>query len=502
MSSIKSNLKMKKFKLLHTLMIVIMFMFSCQDLEEDLSGTLVTDSFFKTEADLQAAVTATYYPLVSQPWNGFGSTRIWVPLMGADDLTTLPAGNKQDFKEFDNFSATAVNGAARFSGWLVPYQMVYAANNVLQNYEKVNGSEQVINEAVAQVRFLRAFAYFWMVRIYGELPLITDVTPDLTIARSPVSEVYDLIVEDLTFAEEHLPEAWPGNPGRPTVWAAKGLLAQVYLTMAGWPLKDESKYVLAAEKAKEVIDNSPHQLLENFAELWPIAADNNAEVVWSIQFCSITNCSSPYLSTHGGQTTQPSEEGGWDDVFFEVGFYNRFPEGPRKDATFHVVFTDSTHFENSVTGHPYIAKYRSGAIPGEEGFQHRHMTSRDLKYLRFAEVLLIYAEAQAMANSPDASAYEAINRVRNRAGLDDLQPGLDNMAFRDAVIEERGWELAAEFSRWFDLVRTEKVEAMNAYKAEKDMKPVNPITKDKYLAPIPYSETLLNTNLTQNTGYE
>src|SRR5690606_22846612 len=123
----------------------------CQSLEEDMSGTLVTEAFFTSEADLQAAVTATYYPLVSQPWNGFGSTRIWAPLLGADDLTTLPGGNKQEFKEFDTFGATPLNGTATWSGWRVPFQIVYAANNVINNYHKVEGRETEINQAVAQV---------------------------------------------------------------------------------------------------------------------------------------------------------------------------------------------------------------------------------------------------------------------------------------------------------------------------------------------------------------
>src|SRR5690606_6990626 len=157
-----------------------------------------------------------------------------------------------------------------------------------------------------------------------------------------------------------------------------------------------SKYSLAATKAKEVMDQSPHALLDNFADLWPIANENNEEIVWSIQFCSVQKCNSPYFMTHGGYTTMPSEEAGWDDVFFEVGFYNRFPDGPRKDATFHTEFTNGTLFQNSSTKHPYIKKYRSGAVKDLPDYETDFMTSRNMNYLRLAEVMLTYAEAQAM----------------------------------------------------------------------------------------------------------
>jgi hypothetical protein len=179
-----------------------------------------------------------------------------------------------------------------------------------------------------------------------------------------------------------------------------------------------------------------------------------------------------------------------------VGFYKRFPAGPRKDATFHTHFTNGVDFEQGSTKHPYIAKYRDGAEQGKPSYENDYMTSRNMNYLRFAEVLLIYAEAQAMADgAPNQDAYKAINRVRNRAGLNNLTPGLGQLAFRDSVIAERGWELAAEFSRWFDLVRTEKVETVKALKDPLDMQPAVEITKKQYLSSIPDYDVLLNPNL-------
>ncbi len=468
----------------------------CQKLAEKPDGSLVSESFFKTESDLAAAVTATFYPLVNNPFSGFGSTRVWVPLMGADDLTTIPAGNKDNFRDFDRFVGSALNTDMTNIAWAVPYSIVHAANNVLMNYEKVQGREEYIKQSVAQVRYLRAFAYFWMVRIYGDIPLITSTEVDYAVTKSPSSAIYDLIISDLNEAKENLPPSWPGEPGRPTVWAAKSLLAQVYLTMAGWPIKDESKYALAAAEAKDVIDQSGQDLLDNFADIWKLNNQNNKEIIWSIQFCRADICDWPYISTHSGYATNPSEEDGWEDVLMEVGFYKRFPEGPRKDATFHDVFSTGINYTESISKHPFIAKYRDGTDPDLPNFIHPFFSNRNLNYLRFAEILLNYAESHSMANGgPDQSDYDAVNAVRNRAGLADLTPALSKMAFRDSVVAERGWELAGEFSRWFDLVRTEKVEEMAALKDPVDLPPLTTPSRAQYLAPIPHSEVLLNPNL-------
>lgn len=487
-------------------MVLVLLTFSCVDLIEDSKGSLTNSSLFKTESDLNTAVTAVYYPLISDAWGGFGSARMWIPLMGGDDLTTHPAACKCDFREFDRFNGNNLNPTLWSAYWRNPYSIIYAANNVLENYEKVNGRESVKKQAAAQACFLRAFAYFLMTRVFGDLPLVSSTVPDLDKKLSPVKDIYTLIVNDLLFAKANLPGSWPGEPGKPTSWAAKSLLSQVYLTMAGWPLKDQSKYALAATEAQDVIDNGPYRLLDNFADLWKMTSDNNDEFIWSIQMVGLPG--NPQYNTIVGYTTMAGEEGGWDDVFFEVGFYNRFPAGPRKEATFHIEFQKKPgdpviHFRNNATQHPYIEKYRDGALKNLPSFEHEYMTSRDVCYLRFAEVLLIYSEAQAMADGvPNARAYQEVNKVRKRAGLKDLQPGLSQMAFRDSVVAERGWELAAEYSRWFDLIRTEKVEEITALKDPLDMSPLGIVDKSKYHAPIPYQELLLNPNLANSTKYQ
>lgn len=490
-----------------TLIVFFLFLgFSCQDLKEEAKGELIGDSFFQSESDLEAGVIATYAKLLDGAWDGLPSRNIWAPLFGGDDIAPTPAS--AFWVQFDRFSVEPLNGIL-LTLWGQFYNIIYSANNVIENYESVEGDQQRILRSVAEVKFLRAFAYFWLVRLWGDVP-ITSLDLNEEITRSSTEEIYSLIVEDLQFAESQLPEFWPEEPGRPTVFAAKSLMAQVYLTMAGWPLKDDSKYVLAAQKAKEVIDNSPHRLLENYGDLWLMENEHNDETVWGIQFCPLVVCGVQGRTSITATSMGPSEEGGWDQIYFEIDFFNRFPEGPRKEATFHTEFTNGVNWENSTAGHPFVAKYRDGSVPGTSNFEHKFLTGRNIQYLRFAEVLLIYAEATAMASGPDESAYEAINQVKRRAAglaIDspstdvDLQIGLSAEDFRNEVLEEKSYEFAAEFIRWFDLVRTEKVEEANANKHPDDLTPLGSITKENYIFPIPEREIQLNPNLTQNSGY-
>lgn len=478
---------------------------SCQSLDENPAGLLGSDTFFQTMDDLDAAVSATYFQLKENSWGGFGHCNIWATLMGGDDITCPPSSG---YAEFDRFNATSMNGAMSTCAWTRSYGVVREASNVINNYQKVTGDENYILEKVGEAHFLRAWAYFWLVRNFGEIPKVTSIDIDYTLPLSPVAEIYELIISDLQFAIEHLAKERGVYVGRPCTWAAKSLLSQVYLTMAGWPIKDESKYALAANLAKEVIESGTYRLLDDFGDLWLDSSDCNDEVVWSIQFCTFKDCGVYQRSTFIGLNLMPEEERGWNSVFCEVGFYNRFPEGPRKDATYHTEFEirdgvggpilNLLPFSESKQKHPFLAKYRDGYVPGTPSWNgdSDHMGGRDVNYMRYAEVLLIYAEAQCMADGvPNAMAYECINATRKRAGLEDLKSGLDKIAFRNAVIDERGWEFCGEYSRWFDLVRTEKVAEMNGYKDEVDNKPIGTIDATKYIAPIPYTEVLLNPNL-------
>ena len=168
---------------------------SCQSLEENPAGALVSNSFFQTAEDLDAAVTGTYAQLTFNRWGGFGHTNIWTPLFGADDLTSQV--NKPDYVQFDCFAATSMNGSLKAGSWTPAYRVIYAANTVLKFVEQVNTQETKKTQAKAEVSFLRAWSYFWLTRVYGEVPLQLDNEMNYTLPKSSIKDVYTQIISDL-----------------------------------------------------------------------------------------------------------------------------------------------------------------------------------------------------------------------------------------------------------------------------------------------------------------
>lgn len=470
-------------------------------LNEDTTGLLYGPNVLSTQDGLESALTGAYKGLGSQWTYGFIHPSANAAVLGADDVTTHPASNKADWREFDQFNVSTTNqrSGAVYNGC---YKAIQGANNVINNYTKTAGTKATIDIIAGEAYFIRGFSYYWLTRFYGNIPLVTAGAYSdslLTIKKSTPAQVYDLIVSDLKKAETMLP-ATKRDPGRPNAGSAKAFLADVYLTMAGWPLKQTDKYDLAAAKAKEVIDNRAtygFQLLSTFAAVFDNdpAVASTAEAVYQISGFA---AGSGTANATYGNTAMPGEEGGWDDMFAELNFFKNFPEGPRKDATFRTAFglgSTTIPWQQSLTKHPYYKKWyiKNNIVTSS--------ISLPSVMMRYAHVLTIYAEAKARGTGgPDQAAYDALNQVRLRglpAGTKALSPGdgLTAAQFADAVVQERAWEFAAERTRWFDLVRLEQVEAANAAKSPDDLQPIKAITKANYWFPLPYTDTSLNPNL-------
>ena len=477
---------------------------SCKNyLEEDTTGLLYGPNVLSTQDGLESALTGAYRGLGNQWTYGFLHPSANAATIGSDDVTTHPASNKADWREFDQFNVSTTNqrSGAVYNGC---YKAIQGANNVINNYEKTVGTKATIDIIAGEAFFIRAFSYYWLTRFYGSIPLVTvgEYSSDLlTIKKSTPAQVYELIVSDLKKAETMLPTT-RRDPGRPNAGSAKAYLADVYLTMAGWPLKQTDKYDLAAAKAKEVIDNSAKygfSLMPTFAAVFE--NDPSVAIIPEsvFQINGFTGGSGTANATYGN-TTMPGEEGGWDDMFAELNFFRDFPEGPRKDATFRTEFglgAAKIPWQQSLTKHPYYKKwYIKGNIVTSS-------ISLPSVMMRYAHVLTIYAEAKARGTGgPDQAAYDALNQIRLRgraAGTKPLSPadGLTATQFADEVVQERAWEFACERTRWFDLIRLEKVEEANAKKSPEDLQPIKPITKTNYWFPLPYSDTSINPNLNQ-----
>lgn len=477
----------------------------CTDdiLKEDAKSSLTLDGFYKDNNDLELAMGG----VVLQFNGAFNQT--WGAPYAGDDITSKNSGNKIGFSDIDCFKMTS--STDRFTNWWVYfYKTIKGSNTLINNYKRASlASEDERNRAGGLAYFYRATSYFFLTRTWGEIPLITEATVDKNRPNAKVKDIYTLIVSDLINAEKMLPDNWEGNKINnginiyPNKGAAKALLANVYLTMGGWPLKETDKYALAATKAKEVIDNKATYGfdLEAINQLWQKRF--TPETVFG---CYYNNNISGWSWENGSQlaprTFGCDEEGGWEDGYAELAFYNRFPAGPRKDYTYQKdyyldtdgdkVMDDTVAYTALKAKHPFFLKYRYDNCDWATHRGKNWWGSATTLIIRYAEVLLTYAEAQARSQSPDANAYAAINEVRNRAGLSDLAPGLSQTDFIKAVVEERGWEFAGPeaAARWFDLLRTETLAAATLLRSPLEV-PIDPAnmpddnTHKNYWMPIP-----------------
>ncbi|MDB5029862.1 RagB/SusD family nutrient uptake outer membrane protein [Mucilaginibacter sp.] len=489
----------------------------CVKLKEDPKATLTPGTYFKTQSDLDASVSAMYVALARDGAWGFTSKE--TSYFGADDITTDPGLNKQDQRDFDRLSGGSTNSSLT-NQWNGPWQAIYQANNVIANYQKVNSTDALKNASVGQCYFIRGLCYYYLVRTFGALPLVlTNLSLDVRPPRVGVDQIYASIISDLKTAKSLL--GTTPSSGKPTTYSASACLADVYLTMAGWPLNQPANYALAATEANLVIQSSAYNLSTPYDQVF--TTNNSPESIFSLEY----SVAGGLPNRSFGSTNIPLDEvavdgsSGWDDVYPEINFFNNAPVCTRTDLTFYTTLklrnADKTTFTltpwNSPTTHaqhPYYKKFRAG-LNGDgvnetatQLLTIQPSTNKATDIIRYPQVLLDYAEAADMAEgSPSIAAYNAINAVRARAGELPLTPGLGQTAFRDAVVYERAYEFAGEFGmRWFDIVRLQLLPQVIASRnAVENSIPAGTNIAQKYIAPIPFPEMAINTQWTQNPGY-
>jgi hypothetical protein len=512
---------------------------SCNEefLTETPLDRLVDESFFKTTKHIEQSI----HPLYALASRITGNSMINAVQLGADDLLSVDDLNKVHFEEFDLFDRQASNERSQ-GVWAWSYFTIHQANFILDNVDRANASDEVKNLAKAQARFFRAYAYFWITRLWGPVPLVITSNIANDVKMGEVEEIYQLILSDIEFASNYLPEAnwdmpdlstevvnampelWKGNKALVNKGWLYAFRSNVYLTMAGWPLKQQDKYEKAALDAKYIIDNAPkweYGLLEDYQDLW--LKDNNFHNEGIVWFGYHPDGSFLHLAPN---SSRPIDEPngimrGWNDYMVEIPFFNDFPEGYRKKVTFTTgwytgkvgVASKWVDWKSNGYRHPYIAKWRSTdtfpydstwSVNNQHNSHHRSMTT-----LRFAQVLLIYAESQARANgSPNAQAIECLNMVRRRARHLDVNSAsaYDYNAsegdFIEAVINEKGWELTGEAdSRWYDLVRLERVKStldeIISYRTDMRNNPNNPYYPLHKAVLVPGDRAVVPTELTQ-----
>lgn len=410
--------------------------------------------------------------------------------------------------------------------WTGLYRVIAQANLVLDNVPAISPMDETQkNNVLSEARFLRAWAYFYLVRLWGDVPLIlTSQTPaseDFSPTRSTTEEVYNAIVEDLLAAEASgLP--WMDATGRVGLAAIKAELAKVYLTMAGFPLsKGQTHYKLAADKAKEVIDYANANpavigLFPTYGDLHSVTQNNKLEHLFQVQYLQGVE-ENPLQSVMLPNNSLPKNisaiGSGIGSSMPTVSFYTSFKKfNPADKRTDEQQFFMTSYYENGSgapypLGQPFIFKHFDVVDHGRPGAPGTGHSSLNLPQIRYAEVLLIYAEAQNRADgSANADAYTAVNLVRARAGLAVLA-GLGQAAFEEAVWRERWHELCYEGIIWFDMVRLRKVYNEDSNGFDNFIghvnKNSNQALQEKHLLfPLPTPEMRNNPNLQpQNPGY-
>lgn len=499
------NKKIKNFFGLVILLIMVMIS-SCDFLDEDPESLITSSNYYQTEEDAVAAVNALYdYLTVGTDylWDpGFGGiffNDYWVfqDLLSDNCYETL---SSPEYRNISEFRFTPDN--QRFElYWQDLYKTINAANVVISKVPNIDFNEDHRFHLESEARFIRAMMYFELVKLFGEVPLKTTPTEsadDAYLERSNVEGVYNLIITDLEFAELNLSSTYRVGNGRPTPLAATALQGRVYLT--------KGDYSNAADKLFEVIDSHQYDLWPDYADIFKIANMNSREIIFAVNFSGTLSEGFKPNQYHvrllpSGLDVDgegPENAHGWEQPTEDL--YNSFnPLDRRRDVTFISSFTYSEG--TTVNFEPHIAKFWD-----QEAEPRGNNTNSDVIYLRYADVLLMYAEAlNEVNNGPTTEAYNAINEVRERARFNGIVEqnilldlsGLSYSEFRDAVLNERRLEFVMEGSRYNDLKRFGKLIEVVQSSGKNNVNPQD----HHYLLPIPQRERDLNTKLTQNTGY-
>lgn len=501
----------------------VISIFGCTNLEEEVFSELSPSNFYNSVEDADASVIAVY--------NAMNRTvSLWD--FGMLSMTFMPAphtNSKIDWREiWANYTVTSADGTSLPRVFDQSYQAIFRANVAISELEAKTfenpADDAVREELIAEAKWLRAFNYFNLVRLFGPIPMPLEATNSIAgskLPRTPIADVYIQIISDLTDAEINLPDAKRAadKVGRPVVGTAKFLLGKVYLTMAGQPLNDDSKLALAHSKIKEVIDNKDkwgYELLPSYEDA--IRVEQNNEVIFAIQQTQAVPGQGTALAfVWGGPNGYWAwgNKGQWHGGFTRE-FYESYEETDvRRDVTMAFTFvanngdtviygTNGLDTNNDGEFTPYDLEEVRGIAPNKyhDADQSCCNGDPDILIYRYSDALLMFAEAENELNGPTNVAYQYLNQVRLRSGASAYDPsaGLSKDEFRELIYKERFWELSFEFHEVYDIRRLGKVE--EAIMQNPEAQRIGTTYDPKFeLWPLPISEIQTNPNLEQTPGW-
>lgn len=431
---------------------------ACNDfLDEKLKGDFNSDNIFSNATQAQLAVNGIYNAATycTDLWK-FGDVASDDAVKGGGD------GDQSDLIYIDDFSASADNGVLS-EFWQASYETISRANNVIAYVPAIDMDVTLRNRYIAEAKFFRAFAYFYLVNIFGEVPLkllpqIDDAS--IHVGLSPVSTIYGQIEQDLRDAAPELSVSYSSTDlGRVTRGAAYGLLAKTQLY--------QQKYGDVLTTIQLIDDLNIYDLERPYSNLFKLGGEDSEEVLFAVRFLSGQN---PGLGNSLNQWLAPQNESGYYfdaptqsyvDVFDEK--QENGEDDLRLDAS---IGRDGKEWFNGETfssawspATGYLVKKHNQPLD-EVGKGTKGDGGLAYIYLRYADILLMKAEALNENHQPDLAKIE-VDRVRDRAGLAGVS-AVTESAMRETIRKERRKELGFEFHRFFDLMRWGKDAAESA----------------------------------------
>ncbi len=454
---------------------------------------LTADNFYRTESEIRSGTASMY----GFPWFNFNDKFFWLAgdCMSGNLYYTYDQEGQYYYMSFN------AGNSYLSQGWIGLFRVISYANSIINDMPRIaleNVSEEIVNQALGEARFIRATAYYILAEFWGEVPIVENSTALVTsnnmiLPKNTRSSVYEFIKRDLEFAIENI-KPDEAEEGRVTQWSAKGMLAKLYLTMAQDPSDPNSDqyFTMAKQYAEDVIVNSGLTLMPSYYDLFRLENDNNPESLFALQWIKAGYATGNSRNANWARSSVIADQqwGGGKGCTYdlqqiiETGDLRRkaiymtlddeYPELNQADGGYIYKFevpdpvnpNNNIESPNNVLNH--LKKYvigKSADVNGQVGIDQDAANNNYI--LRLADVYLIYAEAAlgSGAETSDETALEYFNAIRERAGL---QPKT-RITFED-ILNERRVEFALESIFWFDIKRyyyrspTGAIDYLNAQK--------------------------------------